>query len=188
VDFALIAFTASIILLSITGIAQEIDMTIDFTIGALFNLNNIVLLLYVCLQIEFLLYLKDLKKLYTLPIVASFYIGSGLVLYETDLPLIIFALTSGIITFAVLAKEGAKNRNGLALGIAVFIIINGTIKVVEVLLFNLDIAGPILRLVAISVMLLGTSGFIDKYILIDLEQEEKITNIWISKVVTKDNR
>ncbi|MFX1242205.1 MAG: hypothetical protein ACFFA7_13230 [Promethearchaeota archaeon] len=188
IDIVIFLFISAIISQSIIRLALMINLPLFFTIGALFNITNIGMLVYVCIELEFLLYLKNAKKFYSLPLVISFYIASGLILYNNGIALYFFALFSGILTFYLLAREGAKNQNGIALSIAIFIIINGSIQTIDIFIFNFSIIGPILRIISITIMLLGASGFIDKHILIDKEKEQNITNIWISKIVTKTNK
>ena len=61
--------------------------------------------------------------------------------------------------------------------LAVFILVNGIALNVR------GLAGIIIRLVAMVMLFAGTSGFVDKYLLIDKVEKLRLQNVWISKIV-----
>ena len=86
------------------------------------------------------------------------------------------ALIFGIYS-ALLAYIGKKNRNGIVFMLGVFILVNG-------LALNIrGFVGIIIRLVAMVMLFAGTSGFVDKHLLIDKVEKVRLQNVWISKIV-----
>jgi hypothetical protein len=155
-------------------------LTLDLTFGARLSFSNIFALMIFNIQSTFILYLKNLKKLYTLPYIASFYIGFGLIVSNTLIALIFYATLIGLVIPLVLLREGSKSRNGLAFGLGLFFLIYGVSKMIQI-----EIISDILRIIGGIVTTLATIGFFEKFIFLDKEQEEKMKGAWISKLVEK---
>ena len=176
----LIVYFAALIFNSIFRLTNLFNLTFDLTFGVELSFSNIFALIIFNIQSVFILFLKDLKKLYTLPFIASFYIGFGLIVSETLIPLIIYAIIIGVIIPFVLLREGKRSRNGLAFGLGLFFLIYGASKMIRI-----EIISDILRILGGIVTTLSAFGFFEKFIFIDREQEKKIKSAWISKLVEK---
>jgi len=50
------------------------------------------------------------------------------------------------------------------------------------------ILAAIMSLVSLILWYAGSSGFIDKYLLIDKTEKLKLQNVWISKVIIKEKK
>lgn len=61
--------------------------------------------------------------------------------------------------------------------LGVFILVNGIALNIR------GLVGIIIRLVAMVILFAGTSGFVDKYLLIDKKEKIRLQNVWISKIV-----
>ena len=50
----------------------------------------------------------------------------------------------------------------------------------------IEVLFVILRIVAMVALLLGTRGFYEKYVFVNVEEEQKIMGTWIAKLVVKE--
>ena len=178
--YVLIVYFAALIFNSIFRLTNLFNVTFDLTYGDRLSFSNIFALIIFNIQSVFILYLKDLKKLYSLPFIASFYIGFGLIVSETLIALIVYATIIGFLIPLVLLREGKRSRNGLAFGLGLFFLIYGTSKMIQI-----EVISDILRIFGGIVTTLSAFGFFEKFIFIDREQEKKIKGSWISKLVEK---
>ena len=178
--YVLIVYFAALLFISIFRLTNLFNLTLDLTFGARLSFSNIFALMIFNIQSTFILYLKNLKKLYTLPYIASFYIGFGLIVSNTLIALIFYATLIGLVIPLVLLREGSKSRNGLAFGLGLFFLIYGVSKMIQI-----EIISDILRIIGGIVTTLATIGFFEKYIFVDKEQEAKMKGAWISKLVEK---
>ena len=178
--YVLIVYFAALLFISIFRLTNLFNLTLDLTFGARLSFSNIFALMIFNIQSTFILYLKNLKKLYTLPYIASFYIGFGMIVSNSLIALIFYATIIGLVIPLVLLREGSKSRNGLAFGLGLFFLIYGVSKMIQI-----EIISDILRIIGGIVTTLATIGFFEKYIFVDKEQEEKMKGAWISKLVEK---
>jgi len=180
--YVLIVYFAALLFISIFRLTNLFNLTLDLTFGARLSFSNIFALMIFNIQSTFILYLKNLKKLYTLPYIASFYIGFGLIVSNSLIALIFYATLIGLVIPLVLLREGSKSRNGLAFGLGLFFLIYGVSKMIGI---NFEIIADILRIIGGIVTTLATIGFFEKFVFVDKEQEEKMKGAWISKLVEK---
>ncbi|MHA2007233.1 MAG: hypothetical protein ACXABO_05980 [Promethearchaeota archaeon] len=178
--YVLIVYFAALIFNSIFRLTNLFNVTLDLIYGARLSFSNIFALMIFNIQSVFILYLKNYKKLYTLPFIASFYIGFGLLVSESLVALIIYATLIGFIIPFVLLREGRRSRNGLAFGLGLFFLIYGISKMVQI-----EVISDVLRIFGGIVTTLSAVGFFEKFIFVDREREEKIKGAWISKIVEK---
>ena len=100
----------------------------------------------------------------------------GLLLISSMLLLVVFD--------SIFLIRGIKNKDGLIFTFGLFILISS---------FNLFVVlgedtfqiFQIITIVSLAVLLLGTTGWVDKHIFYDREKLEKIQNNWASKMVSK---
>jgi hypothetical protein len=176
----LIIFFAAMLFNSIFRITNLFNLTLDIVLRTRLSFSNMIALVIFDIQLIFFLYLKKLKKLYYLPIVASFYIGFGLYANDSLIFFISYAVVIGFIIPIILLREGRKTRNGLAFGLGLFFLIYGLGKMLQI-----PIVPEILRIVGIIVSTLAVLEFFDKYLLHDKEEKERIQSAWISKLTAK---
>ena len=176
----LIVFFAAMLFNSIFRLTNLFFIDIDLVLGIRLSLSNIIALLIFSIQLRFFFYLKKLKKLYWLPLVASFYIGFGLFLNDSLILFISYAVIIGFIIPVILLREGRKTRNGLAFGLGLFFLIYGLGKMLQV-----PLVPEILRIIGIIVSTLAVLEFFDKYLFHDKEEKERIQSAWISKLTAK---
>lgn len=180
---AVSVYVCAVLVRSIIDIAiYAFDLNIDIIVAGGLTIGMILGFILFTIQLEFLLYLKNLPKLYTLPLFSSLYIALGRVLVDTAMPFIIYAMIVSYGSAYFLIKDGRKSRNGLAIGMGLFFLIYGlgqTFTMIEVLFV-------ILRIVAMVALLLGTRGFYEKYVFVNVEEEQKIMGTWIAKLVVKE--
>ena len=175
----LMVFFAAILFNSLFRVIN-LFITLNLAIGANLSLSNIIALLIFTIQLRFFLYLKKLKKLYWLPLVASFYIGFGLYVNDSLIFFISYAIVIGFVIPVILLREGRKTRNGLAVGLGLFFLIYGLSKMLQV-----PFVPELLRIIGIIISTLAVLEFFDKYLFYDKEEKEKIQNAWISKLTDK---
>jgi len=162
---------------SITRIQEFMGLSIDFTIGAGFQIYHIFGLLVIGFQFALIFYVKEWKRFYYFPLVASIFVATGLIQYDFEYFFVAFALLSTFIPSALLSYIGKKNRNGIVFMLGVFILVNGIALNIR------GLVGIIIRLVAMVILFAGTSGFVDKHLLIDKTEKLRLQNVWISKIV-----
>ena len=175
----LMVFFVAMLFNSIFRITNLFFIELDLVIGAKLSLSNIIALLIFTIQLRFFLYIKKLKKLYWLPLIASFYIGFGLFVNVSLVFFISYAVVIGFVIPIILLREGRKTRNGLAFGLGLFFLIYGLGKMLQV-----PFIPEILRIIGIIVSTLAVLEFFDKYIFHDKEEKERIQSAWISKLTT----
>jgi len=166
----------SIIDMAVYGFSFDIDIKVagGLTIGMIMGFTLFTI------QLEFMFYLMDLPKLYTLPIIASTYLLMGRILVDSATPFIIYAMITSYGSAFFLIKDGRKSRNGLAIGMGLFFLIWGLGST-----FQVETLFVILRLVSMVALLLGARGFYEKYVFVNVEEEQKIMGTWIAKLVIK---
>jgi len=162
---------------SITRIQEFMGLSIDFTIGAGFQIYHIFGLLVIGFQFAFTFYIKEWKRFYYFPLVASIFVATGLIQYDLQFFFVAFALLSTFIPVVLLSYIGIKNRNGIVFILGVFILVNGIALNIR------GLTGIIIRLVAMVLLYTGTSGFVDKNFLVDKKEKLRLQNVWISKIV-----
>jgi len=166
----LIVFFAAMLSISIFRLTHLFYITIDLDIGARLSISNILALIVFSIQLRFFFYLKKLKKLYWLPLVASFYIGFGLIVSDSLIFFISYAVVIGFF----------KTRNGLAFGLGLFFIIYGLGQMLQI-----PFVPEILRIVGIIISTLAVLEFFDKHLFHDKEEKERVQSAWISKLTAK---
>ncbi len=157
----------------------EIDTNV-YLVGGL-RFGYILGYILFTIQFEFMLYLRGLTKLYTLPFILSFYLMIGNILNTSVMPFIIYAVIVSYTPAYFLLRDGKKKRNGLAFGMGLFFLTWGIGQIIPV-----EIVMEIFRVIAIFMFFLGTRGFYEKYIFVNQEEEQKIMGTWISKFVVKE--
>jgi len=176
----LMLFFAAMLFISIFRITNLFFIELDLVIGARLSISNILALLVFSIQLRFFFYLKKLVKLYWLPLVASFYIGFGLVVNVSLIFFISYAVVIGFVIPVILLTEGRKSRNGLAFGLALFFLIYGLGQMIQI-----PLVSELLRIIGIMISALAVLEFFDKYLFHDKEEKERIQSAWISKLTAK---
>ncbi|TFG03049.1 MAG: hypothetical protein EU542_03420 [Promethearchaeota archaeon] len=172
---AVISNSILTLLSSMIGIDKEAHIVGYLKIGII--IAHILFLV----QFEFILYLRRLTKLYTLPFIATFYLILSELINPSAIPFIIYA---AILTYPpayFLLRDGKKNRNGLAIGMGLFFLFWGLGYVIQIaVVFNM------LKIFSAVAFYLGAIGFYETYLFPNQEDEEKIVGTWISKLVIKE--
>jgi hypothetical protein len=132
-------------------------------------------------QVEFVLYLRKYNKLYTLPLIATFYIAFGLLLNSSTIFFVLYAMVIGFGFSSILIRDGKKQRNGLAMGMGIFFLIYGIGS-----MFRSDMLLDIFRVAGVVVFYVASTGFFEKYVFVNDEAEKRIMGTWISKLVVKE--
>lgn len=149
-------------------------------LGARLTRNNLFLIFIAAFELEFLVYLLNAKKFYTLPIVAGFYVFMALFLVNSVLPMLLFTLISGVSSSIFLIIQGKRNNNGYIFSLGLFILVLGM-----GFQFLNSFIEAIFQIISLFVLMLGTGGYLDKYVLVSEEEDQKVKGAWISKMVIK---
>jgi hypothetical protein len=175
-------YIIAVLLRSIIDIAiYSFDLDIDIIVAGGLTIGMIMGFILFTIQLEFLFYLKNLPKLYTLPLITSFYLALGRTLVDTSMPFIIYAMIVSYGSAYFLIKDGRKSRNGLAIGMGLFFLLWGLGST-----FQIELLFVVLRLTAMVALFLGTRGFYEKYVFVNVEEEQKVMGTWIAKLVVKE--
>ena len=181
VYLGVISFQIAILIYSINQINIYYFGNIQI-FGEALNVSTIIWLLIVTLESLFFFYLKNLKKLYTLPIVISFFVAAGLVLIADTNPLMYYSLLSVFSIGVLLIREGYKNKNGIPFSLGLSIVIIGFGFLTNLFLIE-EMIRLIFWIIGMTFFVLGSWGFFEKYVLIDKLEEQKIKNTWIARLV-----
>jgi hypothetical protein len=179
---AIFAYTAGVIgysLINALTYLLEFDTNV-YLVGGL-RFGYVLGYILFTIQFEFMLYLRGLIKLYTMPFIASFYLMIGNILNTSVMPFILYAIVVSYTPAYFLLRDGKKKRNGLAFGMGLFFLTWGIGQIIPI-----GIVMEIFRVIAIFMFFLGTRGFYEKYIFVNQEEEQKIVGTWISKFVVKE--
>jgi len=175
-------YISAVLVRSVIDVAvYALEFNIDVKIAGGLTIGMIMGFILFTIQLEFMFYLMNLPKLYTLPIITSAYLIMGRILVDSSMPFIVYAMITSYGSAFFLIKDGRKSRNGLAIGMGLFFFIWGLGQ-----LFQIEIVFISFRLVAMVALLLGTRGFYEKYVFVNIEEEQKIMGTWIAKLVVKE--
>jgi len=175
-------YIAAVLVRSIIDMAvYAFSFDIDIQVTGSLTIGMIMGFILFTIQLEFMFYLMNLPKLYTLPVIVSTYLLIGRILVDSAMPFIIYAMITSYGSAFFLIKDGRKSRNGLAIGMGLFFLIWGLGST-----FQIEVLFVSLRLVAMVALLLGTRGFYEKYVFVNVEEEQKIMGTWIAKLVVKE--
>jgi len=123
---AVSVYIAAILVRSIIDVAvYALEFDIDIQVAGGLTIGMIMGFILFTIQLEFMFYLMDLPKLYTLPIIISSYLIIGRILVDSAWPFIIYAMITSYGSAFFLIKDGRKSRNGLAIGMGLFFLIWG---------------------------------------------------------------
>ncbi len=178
INLLLIFYLLMVIVHSIWQSMTIIEIHGDITIGVNLTIFNIFYLILLLVPLEFLNYVKNWKMLYSLPIVACFFITYGLILNGNAYILSLMSMVASIFMSAILIFEGNRNKNGTSISLGLFIFLFG-LEFIPSFLFP----GMIIKLAAALILLAGSFGYFEKYLFVDQKAEEKIKNTWIAKIV-----
>jgi len=179
---AVSVYIAAVLVRSVIDMAvYAFSFDIDITVVGNLTVGMIMGFILFTIQLEFMFYLMNLPKLYTLPIIVSTYLIMGRILVDSSMPFIIYAMITSYGSAFFLIKDGRKSRNGVAIGMGLFFLIWGLGST-----FQIEVLFVILRLVAMIALLLGARGFYEKYVFVNIEEEQKIMGTWIAKLVVKE--
>ncbi len=179
---AVSVYIAAVLVRSVIDMAvYAFSFDIDIKVVGNLTVGMIMGFILFTIQLEFMFYLMNLPKLYTLPIIVSTYLIMGRILVDSSMPFIIYAMITSYGSAFFLIKDGRKSRNGVAIGMGLFFLIWGLGST-----FQIEVLFVILRLVAMIALLLGARGFYEKYVFVNIEEEQKIMGTWIAKLVVKE--
>ena len=179
---AVSVYIAAVLVRSVIDMAvYAFSFDIDIKVVGNLTVGMIMGFILFTIQLEFMFYLMNFPKLYTLPIIVSTYLIMGRILVDSSMPFIIYAMITSYGSAFFLIKDGRKSRNGVAIGMGLFFLIWGLGST-----FQIEVLFVILRLVAMIALLLGARGFYEKYVFVNIEEEQKIMGTWIAKLVVKE--
>jgi hypothetical protein len=161
-------------------VVYSINFNLDIILGAALTIGNILGLILFTIQLEFLFYLKHLVKLYTLPLVGTFYIFMGKLMVDSSIPFILYAILVSSIPAYLLMRDGKNKQNGLAFGMGIFFLLWTIGQVIQ-----MDLVFQLFKIIGMFTFYLGTKGFYEKYVFHNPVEQQKIMNTWISKIVIK---
>jgi hypothetical protein len=157
------------------------DINLDVKIIGYLSFGLILANLLLIIQLEFMLYLKKLTKFYSFPPVMAFYILAGRILIDSGFVFIVYITIATFSSAYFLIKDGRNKHNGLAVGMGLFFIMWGLGQMTPI-----PMVLAIFKVIGMIAMYLGTRGFYERYIFVNVQEEEKIISTWISKLVVKD--
>ncbi len=172
--------TSSIVAQIITSVYQNYlgDEAILPSLGYM-GLIDLFQLLTGFVYAWFIFYLMDWKRMYSIPLVSSYFSGLLLGMYDIDLPFRIFTGAAVVVGSLVLLYNSIKNKHALSLALAIC----GILFVVNVLLrsFGILYARVIAQNLGVMSIILAENGWIDEHIFFDKVERNKVRNVWIAK-------
>jgi hypothetical protein len=157
------------------------DINLDVKIVGYLPFGQILANLLLVIQLEFMFYLKKLTKFYPFPPIMAFYLLVGRILVDSGFVFIVYITIATFSSAYFLIKDGRNKRNGLAVGMGIFFIVWGVGQMIPIPM----ILG-IFKVIGMIAMYLGTRGFYERYIFVNVQEEEKIVGTWISKLVARE--
>jgi hypothetical protein len=164
------------IIIYITGFTLDVALAGTLTIGMV--IGNILFVI----QLEFMFFLKKYPKFYSFPIIIAFYLIIGRILVDSMMPFVLYAMLVSYSSAYFLIRDGKRRHNGLAIGMGLFFLLWGLGQTIGPTTEAIFIS---FRLAAMLTLFAGTRGFYEKYVWPNQEQEQKIMNAWITKLVVK---
>ena len=178
---AISIYLISVLLRSIIDmVIYLLDINLDVKFIGYLPIGQILANLLLVIQLEFMFYLKKLTKFYSFPPVMAFYILVGRVLVDSGFVFIIYITIATFGSAYFLIKDGRSKRNGLAVGMGLFFIMWGVGQMIPI-----PMVLEVFKVTGMIAMYLGTRGFYERYIFVNVQEEEKIISTWISKLVVK---
>ncbi|MBD3256049.1 MAG: hypothetical protein GF383_13215 [Candidatus Lokiarchaeota archaeon] len=151
------------------------------SIGENFSLIVVLSHILILIALQFLVYLKNWKMLYTFPMIFGVILLMSLYLTPNILLNVGFFLA----VFVLFLYDGLKNKMGVEIGLA-FVVLFALNYFPAPHLFE-ELVFPIFRILSMVIVLIGISGILDKLVFIDKEKEAKIRSAWIAKrVIVKE--
>ena len=179
---AISIYLISVLMRSIIDVVIYLfDINLDVKIIGYLSFGLILANLLLVIQLEFMLYLKKLTKFYSFPPVMAFYILAGRILIDSGLVFILYITIATFSSAYFLIKDGKSKHNGLAVGMGLFFIMWGVGQMTPI-----PMVLAIFKVIGMIAMYLGTRGFYERYVFVNVQEEEKIISTWISKLVVKD--
>ena len=181
---AISTYMTVVLIFSIINYATYIaDLNLDVILFGYVTMGNMIGHILFIIQLEFMFFLKRRNKLYTLPVIISFYIIFGRALVDSSIPFILYAMIVSYGSAYVLIRDGKRRHNGLAVGMGLFFLLWGFGQTLGA---NMPMTFISFRIIAMIALYLGTRQFYEKYLWPDSKKEEKIMNTWITKLVVKE--
>ena len=179
---AISIYLISVLMRSIIDVVIYLfDINLDVKFIGYLSFGLILANLLLVIQLEFMLYLKKLTKFYSFPPVMAFYILAGRILIDSGVFFIVYITIATFCSAYFLIKDGRNKHNGLAVGMGLFFIMWGVGQMTPI-----PMVLAIFKVIGMIAMYLGTRGFYERYVFVNVQEEEKIISTWISKLVVKD--
>jgi hypothetical protein len=159
------------------GEGSAFNPYINLVIGEGLTIGYIISSLVIVAMFQFFAYLKNLRILYTLPLISGLIVLGCLYLNHNDTIIYLFGFTVAFL----LLLDALRTRNGVEIGIGfiVLFVLSCLPTVYEFQIFLYGVA----RLGFMCLVFLGVSGLLDEWLFYDKELKEKIENTWITKRV-----
>ena len=169
---------------TLTGITGLLDF------GVALNFTTFVTIILQMLLFTFILFIYNIKRLITLPLIAGFFMNAYIYWFEIQF-LTITILIMTVVNILFFIYKGVKNKNGTIFGTGLALISIFTWSLIYLVVTKSNnITGPLYYVGAMIGMLLlglGTHGWIEKHILYDRAREAAIRNMWVARIVQKED-
>lgn len=144
----------------------------------------------------YLIYLFQLEKLYTLPLIAGVIILIHLILKGDPIPLFVFIVIGFIPGIIQLINNGFKNQDGQSFSIGTAAIISillvitlvipdlPNVYILRINLPNLNILSSIIRSIIFIIFILGENGWLETHLLYDRQKKKFIMSLWLATRTT----
>lgn len=160
-------------ILSIFGVDIQLFLGID-SLG----LSDILYIIYGVILGWFVLFIYELKRLYSLPFVTGIFIEYYIVFTNDRTPQIFFITFIAVISSLVFLWNAIKNKNGSS-----FSIVLASMVIIPEFYLNFWWLSIMMTILVFWSFYLGISGWWDEKIFFDRNKRKMIQNTWIARTV-----
>lgn len=183
VDMAVLILIFTLFQIKVIGIvfnqlaSYGIDAYAYLRIGNL-SLLDVIYMTYGVVFGWFILYIYDLKRLYSLPFVCGIFIEAFIYVKNDRVPHNLFITYIALAAAIILLVNSIKNKNGISFGIFL-----GTMVGIPEFYLGLWWFTLITPIIIYICILLGVTNWYDEKIFYDRAKRKQMQNTWISRVV-----
>ncbi len=156
-----------------------LDSSVFLKIGLL-DLGDLMTVLMASAYVWFIVYLYQLKIVYSLPLVAGFFFSAYGMLTGDVIPILDYVTWTMLPATLVLFINAIKNKQGLSFSLAILAVAAVLIAVVN----PASIFAYAIKWFTGINIILGQNGWWDDHVFFDRKKRKQIQNVWISRMTT----
>ncbi|MHA1673144.1 MAG: hypothetical protein ACTSYI_05905 [Promethearchaeota archaeon] len=156
-----------------------IDSSVFIKIGLL-DLGDLMTVLMASAFVWFVVYIYQLKIIYSLPLVTGFFFSAYGILTNDMPPILTYVTWTMLPATLVLFINAIKNKQGLSFSLAILAVAAVLIAVMN----PASIFAYIIKWFTGINIILGQNGWWDDHVFFDRKKRKQIQNVWIARMTT----